>query len=81
MLNSRSKWNRKVVSQSVNNHNHCFVERFWMPAPSLCVPFAVSAMKLHGRDGAFGLVIQDESGEEEAAREEVDTKNVEQAER
>ena len=52
-----------------------------MPAPSLCVPFAVSAMELHGRDGAFRLVIQDESGEEEAAREEVDTKNVEQAER
>ena len=70
----------KVISQRVDYDDHSLVKALWVPTPILYIARRKAALEFDRRDGAFGAVLEDEAGQEEAGAEEVDTKRMDDAE-
>lgn len=70
---------REVVSQRVHDDDHSLVEALRVPAAVCQTTRYEAILNFDWRDGAFGAVLEDESGEEEARAEEVDSERVENA--
>ena len=69
----------KVISQRVHYNDNSLVKALWVPAAIFNIARGEAALQFDRRDGAFGAVLEDEAGQEEAGAEEVDTKRVEDA--
>ena len=70
---------REIVSQRVHDDDHSLVEALRVPTAVLNIARSKATLEFDGRDGAFGAVLEDEAGQEEAGAEEVDSKRVEDA--
>ena len=73
------EWHREVVSQRVDYDDYSLVEALRVPTAVLNIARRKATLELDRRDGAFGAVLEDEAGQEEAGAEEVDSKRVEDA--
>ena len=71
--------NSKIVAQGVDNDYNGLVKGLWVPAASVNGARLVAVGKIERRDSAFGLVVQHQSCEEEAAEEEVKPEYVEKS--
>jgi hypothetical protein len=67
----------EVVPQSIDENYYSFVESLGMPAPFIDRAGSRAIVKVDRWMGALGALGEDESGEEEAAAEEVDGEGVE----
>ena len=65
------KRDSEIVAQGVDNDYNGLVKGLWVPAASVNGARLVAVGKIERRDSAFGLVVQHQSCEEEAAEEEV----------
>ena len=71
--------NGEVVPQRVYNDHYSLVVCLGVPAPFLRIARYVALGELNRRDGAFGLVRENETREQETGREEVCAEDVEGA--
>jgi hypothetical protein len=69
---SGSKRYREIVPQCIHQYDYRLVEALGMPAPFYNRSWSMPIPKLDRWNGAFGSILKNESGEEEAAAEEVD---------
>ena len=70
---------REIVSQRVHDDDHSLVEALRVPAAVVHIAGYEAVLKVNRRSGAFGAVLEDKAGQEEAGAEEVDSKRVEDA--
>jgi hypothetical protein len=71
--------NCEVISQRVDYDDHSLVKALWVPTAVFYIARGEATLEFDRRDGAFGSVLENEAGQEEAGAEEVDTKRVEDA--
>lgn len=70
---------REIVSQCVHDDDHSLVEALRVPAAVIHIARHKAILEINRWNGAFGAVLEDEAGQEEAGAEEVDSKRVEDA--
>jgi hypothetical protein len=66
----------EIVAKGINDDDYSFLERLGMPASTIDGARCIGIMKLNRRNGALRLVVENQTGEEEAIGEEVDADDV-----